>query len=98
MNITSQKWGTSRRASDQLQISEKTLYRWRQLNILRAGIHFRRKFPVANSPLLYNLELCEQAMSEACARDPRTLELAADKPQVHGNLNGGGTTASRSPA
>ena len=86
MNEISQKWGTSRRASDQLQISEKTLYRWRQSKILIAGIHFRRKFPVANSPILYNLELCEQAMADAFARDPRTLELAADKQQVHGNL------------
>lgn len=79
MNDISQKWGTSRRTSDQLQISEKTLYRWRQSNILKAGIHFRRKFPVANSPILYNLELCEQAMADAFARDPRNLELAAHK-------------------
>ncbi len=80
------KWVTSRQASDHLQMSEKTLYRWRQSNILKAGTHFRRKFPANNSPILYNLELCEQAMSDAFARDPRTLELSTDAAQVKGNL------------
>jgi hypothetical protein len=80
------KWATARGTADQLQISERTLYRWRQSKILKAGIHFRRKFPAANSPILYNLELCEQAMTEAFARDPRTLELSADAPHANGNL------------
>jgi hypothetical protein len=40
------------------------------------GVHYRRKFPNPNSPLLYKLELVEQAMAEAFARDFRTLELA----------------------
>ncbi len=80
------KWATSRGTADHLQISERTLYRWRQSKILKAGLHFRRKFPAANSPILYNLEMCELAMTDAFARDPRTLELSADVPQANGNL------------
>ena len=80
------KWATSRGTADQLQISERTLYRWRQSKILKSGIHYRRKFPSANSPILYDLELCELAMTEEFARDPRILELSADVPQMKGNL------------
>jgi hypothetical protein len=72
---TELKWASARNASEYLQVSERTLYRWRQSQILKPGIHYRRKFPTVNSPLLYNLKLCEKAMNDACARDPRTLEL-----------------------
>ncbi len=51
--------------ADHLQISERTLHRWRTAGLLQIGIHYRRKFPAANSPLLYQLELCEKAMSGA---------------------------------
>jgi hypothetical protein len=40
------------------------------------GVHYRRKFPSSNSPLLYQLERCEIAMNEACFRKVQTLELA----------------------
>jgi predicted site-specific integrase-resolvase len=69
-------WATSRATSDYLQVSEKTLYRWRHEGFLKSGVHYRRKFPAANSPLLYNLELCERATTEAFARDHQILELA----------------------
>jgi predicted site-specific integrase-resolvase len=73
-NATS--WAPARAAADYLQVSERTLQRWRAAGLLQAGEHYRRKFPAANSPLLYQLERCEQAMSAAFARDHRTLELA----------------------
>jgi len=69
-------WVPQRAAADNLGISERTLLRWRAAGMLQPGVHFRRKFPTANSPLLYQLELCEQAMAAAFARDHRTLELA----------------------
>ena len=71
-----QNWVNARQASDYLGVSERTLLRWRYAGLFKVGKHFRRKFPAANSPLLYQLELCEKAMNEACARDARTLELA----------------------
>jgi hypothetical protein len=43
--------------------------------LLQPGQHYRRKFPATNSPLLYQLEQCDKAMTEAFARDHRTLEL-----------------------
>lgn len=69
-------WAPARVAADHLQVSERTLLRWRSAGVLKPGTHFRRKFPAANSPLLYQLELCEEAMNAAFARDFRTLELA----------------------
>ena len=69
-------WVPQREAADQLGISERTLLRWRVAGLLQPGQHYRRKFPATNSPLLYKLELCEKAMTDAFARDHRTLELA----------------------
>ena len=57
-------WLPQRAAADYFQISERTLLRWRTNGVLQSGIHYRRKFPAANSPLLYHLELCEQALSQ----------------------------------
>jgi hypothetical protein len=69
-------WASARDTADYLRVSERTLHRWRSAGLLKIGIHYRRKFPAANSPLLYQLERCEQAMTDAFARDHRTLELA----------------------
>ena len=70
------QWVTARAAADYLQVSERTLHRWRAAGLLKLGVHYRRKFPANNSPLLYQLERCDQAMTAAFARDHRTLELA----------------------
>ena len=72
------KWVAQRATADQLGISERTLLRWRTAGFLKLGVHYRRKFPAPNSPLLYRIERCEQAMSAAFARDVRTLETARD--------------------
>jgi hypothetical protein len=70
------KWAPQEAAARYLGMSQKTLYRWRRVGLLKPSVHYRRKFPAANSPLLYHLELCEQVMAEACSTDPRTLELS----------------------
>ena len=69
-------WCTARVAADHLCVSERTLLRWRLAGLLRPGEHFRRKFLASTSPILYQVELCEQAMIAAFARDIRTLERA----------------------
>jgi hypothetical protein len=69
-------WASARDTADYLRVSERTLHRWRSAGLLKIGVHYRRKFPATNSPLLYQLERCEQAMNDAFARDHRTLELA----------------------
>jgi predicted site-specific integrase-resolvase len=73
---TTTQWAPARAAADYLQVSERTLLRWRAAGLLKVGVHYRRKFVAANSPLLYHLELCEKAMNNAFARDHHTLELA----------------------
>jgi hypothetical protein len=69
-------WAGSRATADALAVSERTLHRWRSAGLLKAGIHWRRKFPSSNSPLLYDLAAVEALMREAAARDPRYLEVA----------------------
>ena len=69
-------WVPQRAAADQLGVSERTLSRWRSAGLLQPGEHFRRKFPASNSPLLYQLDKCEQTMAATFARDVRTLERA----------------------
>ena len=69
-------WTRQRHAADYLGISERTLHRWRAAGLLQPGQHFRRKFPNPNSPLLYHLERCEEAMNKACARLASSLEVA----------------------
>ena len=71
------KWLTAAETSKQLNFSEATLRRHRQRGILRFGTHCRRKFAGNNnSPILYDIEACEEALLERDARDARTLELA----------------------
>ena len=71
------KWHTAAETSEQLAFSEATLRRLRQKGVLKAGVHYRRKFAGnPNSPILYKIEECEQALNERDARDARTLELA----------------------
>jgi predicted site-specific integrase-resolvase len=75
--VTLANWASSRAAADALAVSERTLHRWRASGLLKAGIHWRRKFPTANSPLLYDLGAVEDVMREATARSPQFLELTS---------------------
>lgn len=69
-------WACARQARDYLGVSEKTLARWRDSGLLKPGKHWRRKFPTGNSPVLYHLQLCEEAMGEATARTASRQERA----------------------
>lgn len=69
-----EEWLDARALGITLKISERTLCRWRKAGLFKPGIHWRRKFPSANSPVLYHLERCNEAMSEATARSPHLLE------------------------
>jgi hypothetical protein len=71
---SAQEWADARSAGQFLGVSEKTLGRWRKAGLFRAGVHWRRKFPSINSPVLYHLERCNEAMNEATARTPHLLE------------------------
>ena len=76
MPTTLAHWASSRSAADALAVSERTVHRWRTAGLLKPGIHWRRKFPASNSPLLYDLEAVEAVMREAAARAPQLLEVA----------------------
>ena len=69
-----QEWADARSAGQLLGVSEKTLGRWRKAGLLAAGVHWRRKFPSSNSPVLDLLDRCNSAMNEAAARSAALLE------------------------
>jgi hypothetical protein len=68
------EWLDARSIGRLFGVSERTLCRWRKAGLFKPGIHWRRKFPTTNSPVLYHLERCDAAMSEATARTPHLLE------------------------
>ena len=78
-----QPWATARDAREHLGISERTLARWRGSGLLKPGKHWRRKFPTPNSPVLYHLASCEEAMGEATARSVDSLERAIVPSRFH---------------
>jgi hypothetical protein len=72
-------------------ISERTLHRWRAAGLLKPGEHDRRTFPNPNSPLLYHLEKCEQAMATTRAGAgpiPRNPGVAPEAPRVKAEQGG----------
>lgn len=68
------EWVDARTLGQVLKVSERTLWRWRKSGLFKPGVHWRRKFPSPNSPVLYHAEHCDRAMSEATARSPYLLE------------------------
>ena len=61
----STKWVSTKVMAEHLEVSTKTLQRWRTEGLLKLGIHWRRKFPTTKRYLLYNLELVERAIFNA---------------------------------
>ena len=59
------QWVSTRVMADYLEVSEKTLQRFRTSGLLKLGIHWRRKFPKTKRYLLYNLELVEKLLINA---------------------------------
>ncbi len=75
MASTLSTWAPALDAGKALGVSGRTLQRWRSAGLLKAGRHWRRKFPAANSPILYDLEAVDALMRELAARDPDSIEL-----------------------
>tara|TARA_Y100000589_G_scaffold261575_1_gene251772 strand:- start:20 stop:250 length:231 start_codon:yes stop_codon:yes gene_type:complete len=59
------KWVSTKEIADYLEVSEKTLQRWRNTGLLKLGIHWRRKFPTTNRYIIYHLELVDKAIKNA---------------------------------
>lgn len=76
MSTFSTTWAAARDAADHLGVSTRTLYRWRDIGLLRPGVHWRRKFPATNSPVLYDLPATEQVMRELARRCADKLEVS----------------------
>ena len=64
-NTIQKKWVSTKEIADYLEVSEKTLQRWRNTELLKLGIHWRRKFPTTKRYLLYNLKLVERVLINA---------------------------------
>ncbi len=75
MTSTLSTWAPALEAGQALGVSSRTLHRWRAAGLLKPGVHYRRKFPAPNSPILYDLEAVDSVMREAAARSPEFLEV-----------------------
>ena len=64
-NIKSNKWVSTKEIANYLDVSEKTLQRWRNTGFLKLGIHYRRKFPTTNRYIIYNPELIDSLLKNA---------------------------------
>ena len=82
MTTTMTTWLSAPEACRALGISPSTLKRWRVGGLLKAGIHWRRKFPITNSPVLYDLERCSAAMRQASASSIDAIEPALVMPVI----------------
>ena len=59
------KWVSTKEIASYLEVSEKTLQRWRNNGFLKLGIHYRRKFPTTNRYIIYNSELIDSLLKTA---------------------------------
>ena len=64
-NPVQKKWVSTKEIASYLEVSEKTLQRWRNTGFLKLGIHYRRKFPTTNRYIIYNSELIERLLKTA---------------------------------
>ena len=70
-------WYTTAQACQYLKVSDSTLYKYRKYGYLKAGIHWRNKFPDSpKSGVLYNIKACEKALIDMSRSHAETLELA----------------------
>ena len=64
-NTIQKKWLSTKDICNYLEVSEKTLQRWRNTGFLKLGIHYRRKFPTTNRYIIYNSELIKSLLKTA---------------------------------
>tara|TARA_B100000927_G_scaffold205034_1_gene166406 strand:+ start:305 stop:535 length:231 start_codon:yes stop_codon:yes gene_type:complete len=64
-NPVQKKWVSTKEIASYLEVSEKTLQRWRNTGFLKLGIHYRRKFPTTNRYIIYNPELIDSLLKNA---------------------------------
>ena len=68
-------WVSTREIADYLDVSEKTLQRWRNTGLLKLGIHWRRKFPTTDRYIVYHLDLTEQAIIKYGSQELEEIKL-----------------------
>ena len=64
------KWLTARETAAYLRVSERQLLRWRQAEIFEAGIHYRRKFPSANSAIIKGIDQRNKKINHGIKNEP----------------------------
>ena len=75
--MTSRTWARAPQCAEALDVSEKTLQRWRDRGVLQPGTHYRRKFAGnVNSPILYDIERIELKLGKLADQDAKAIERA----------------------
>ena len=73
---------TAKETAQTFGCSQATLRRYRQKGILKAGVHYRRKFAGnQNSPILYKIQECQEALKGIMVldvKDSKALEKNKD--------------------
>ena len=69
MTFVNSSWVTSQEASSKLGFSEKSLRCWCECGYLRNGKHWHRIDESVDSPILFQVELCKQEMTNWWGRD-----------------------------
>ena len=70
-NPVQKKWVSTKEIASYLEVSEKTLQRWRNTGFLKLGIHYRRKFPTTNRYIIYNFELIDSLLKTSGSLEVR---------------------------
>tara|TARA_R100001086_G_scaffold51822_1_gene23129 strand:- start:49 stop:513 length:465 start_codon:yes stop_codon:yes gene_type:complete len=79
---------TAKEASKTFGCSQATLRRYRQKGVLKAGVHYRRKFAGnPNSPILYKIQECQEALEEIIVFHAKNLKTLEENLEFHVCIN-----------
>ncbi len=74
-------WVTSKEASRQLGVTEKTLHHWREIGYLKPGTHWRSSAKPQLTPwkpeVIYHLNWCQEGIDYWRSQDAPMNEIAA---------------------
>ena len=75
---------TAKEAARTFGCCEATLRRFRQKGILKAGIHYRRKFAGnQNSPVLYKIKECQEVLEDIMVSNLKDLKAPEENKDIN---------------
>lgn len=82
--MTTNNLFTAKEAAQAFGCCEATLRRYRQKGVLKAGVHYRRKFAGnPNSPVLYKIKECQEALNGIMVLDVKDSKASEKNKEVN---------------